>query len=343
MKIAFIFPRFTGPYGGEKYVISLANEIVRLGHEVSIITQRRMAKCDVRFSKEVQIISLDTLKFRDHNIVTFLDWILMIRVALRVKKDFEVVAPMIWQSILGGALAKQIFGVKVVYHCFEPPRFLYDLKEFTFTNVKLLGKLLLAALIPLVRIIDTWAVKRADAIISISDWTAGEVERIYGLRSEIVYPGIEAERFLKYTKEQARKELGIPSSLKVYTSASKLHRRKRIDRAIDVFQEHLNNTEDGIFYIIGSGPHEDDIRDIVSRKKLRNVRVLGEVDEEMIPLYLNASDYFVFTAVNEPFGIAPLEAKVAGCKVIPEPPRYPVVSWREHASRVLSVYRAVSG
>jgi glycosyltransferase involved in cell wall biosynthesis len=294
-------------------------------------------------SKKVEVITLGTLNLRDHNILTFLDWILMIRVPFAMKKNFEIVAPMIWQSVFGGALAKSIFGAKVVYHCFEPPRFLYDLKEFTFMNVKSLEKLLLAVLIPLVRIIDTWAVRRADAIISISDWTAGEVERIYGLRSEIVYPGIETERFSKYTKEQARKKLGIPNSLKVYASASKLHRRKRIDRAIDVFQEHLNNTEKGIFYIIGSGPHEDEIREIVSRKNLCNVRILGEVDEEMIPLYLNASDYFVFTAVNEPFGIAPLEAKVASCQVIPEAPKYPVVSWCEHASRVLSVYRTVTG
>jgi glycosyltransferase involved in cell wall biosynthesis len=56
---------------------------------------------------------------------------------------------------------------------------------------------------------------------------------------------------------------------------------------------------------------------------------------------LNAADYFIFTAFKEPFGIAPLEAKAAGCKVIPQELPYPLLNWKEHAQKVAALYQNI--
>jgi glycosyltransferase involved in cell wall biosynthesis len=309
---------------------------------VSIFTQRRNKNFDSFLSKNVTVIELGTLNFKNHNVMTFLDWFLMFRIPFQIREEFEIVAPVLWQSALGCALMKSLNRkTKVVYHCLEPPRFVYDLRKETLGMVKLWEKILLMGLIPVIKYFDLWAVKKADGIISSSDWTACQIRKIYGLKSEIIYPGVEIKRFKKYTKERARKELKISKAVKLYVSVSKLHRRKRIDQAIEYFQRHLKDVKRKIFYIIGSGPEERKIRELVESKKLENVKILGEVEESMIPVYLNAGDYFIFTAVNEPFGIAPLEATVAGCKVIPRAPRYPVIGWREHALKVLESYEGV--
>jgi len=63
---------------------------------------------------------------------------------------------------------------------------------------------------------------------------------------------------------------------------------------------------------------------------------IGVISGEAVVLYNAAADYFLFTAKNEPFGIAPQEARVAGVKVLPKGRPYPILTWQESTKNLLS-------
>ncbi|MBU2100982.1 glycosyltransferase [Candidatus Micrarchaeota archaeon] len=244
-----------------------------------------------------------------------------------------------WQAAFAGGIIKIFNGKKkIVYRCLEPPRFLYDLKKESKSNLSFFSKVFLHILSPLIKSIDYSSVKKCDAVISISKRTKNQVKEIYGIDSEVVEPGIETERFKKYSKEEARKKLKINRGAKIYLSVSKLHKRKRIDLAIEYFKKNRTKGKT-VFFIIGDGPEKENLEKI--RGGFKDIIFLGRLEDKLVDLYLSAADYFIFTAKNEPFGIAPLEAKLAGCKIVPKDSTNKIQSWEETAKQLNRIYTRV--
>jgi len=332
MKIAFIFPKFTGPYGGERLVLKLSSELIDLGLEVTIYTHRFNNSCNSLKHKNLKIVDNKSLISKNHNVSTLLSFFYMPLLINKISSDFDIICGVGWQSAYGLYLLQEKnpeIKNKLVYYCLEPPRFLYDL-QVANSDFNLLSKIFIKLLSPFIKNKDKKSVSEIKNIFSISSWTSEQVQNIYKRKSDIIYPGIEIERFKKFKKSEARKILGINQEEKIFLSVSKLHYRKRIDKALKLFKEKEDNFSK--FYIIGSGPEKENLIKLVDDFKLQNkIQFLGKLSDEKLVLYNNAADYFIFTALNEPFGIAPLEAKVAGCKIIPEDIKQPVCSWKETA------------
>jgi len=326
MKIAIIFPRLSGPYGGEKILIKVSGELVKLGHKITLYVYQYNKICARYLNSEIQVVAVNALTFQKHNLDTFLAYLSMPYLAGKIQGEYDLILGMTWQSAFAlwwiKKFRKRFRTTPLIYHCFEPPRFIYDLQTIT-------GNSVLARFVkPLIKWLDRISVKSVDQIVSISDYIQEQVKAIYGRDSFKNYPGVEIERFQKYTKTEARKSLGIPEGQEVFLSISKLHRRKRLDRALKIFLKKRRN-RNSVFFIAGRGPEEDRLRAQARRMKLNDtVRFIGVVLGDKTAQYMAACDYFIFTALNEPFGIAPLEAKVAGAKVIPKERPYPIISWQ---------------
>lgn len=335
MKIAIIFPRLSGPYGGEKILIETSNELVRRGHEVVIYVYEYNKICGNYLDVNIRVVKCHSFKFRRHNLDTFLAYIAMPWVAQKVGRDYDLILGMTWQAALALWWLRKVRRfrlIPLVYHCFEPPRFLYDLQTVT-------GNSFLARFIAyFIRRIDRASVRSADAVVAISDYIQKEVRKIYGRKSVKIYPGVEIARFKKYSRKQGRAILGIAENAEVFLSISKLHKRKRLDEALRIFQDQ-RKSKDSIFYIGGAGPEENNLRQLAKKMGLgKQVAFIGVVLGEKCAQYMAACDYFVFTALNEPFGIAPLEAKVAGAKVIPRESSYPILSWQESVEKMEKLF-----
>lgn len=175
-------------------------------------------------------------------------------------------------------------------------------------------------------------------IIVLSEWGTKQFRQIYGINPEIVYPGVEIDRFRRFSKYEARNILNLDKTSKIFLSVSKLHIRKRIDEALRVYREYSKDFKNSIFFIIGDGPEKDNLEKLAVNIGLNSVRFLGRLSDEEVTLYYKAADYFIFIAKNEPFGIAPLEAKISGYKLIPENRLNPILSWRDSAKQIASIY-----
>jgi len=70
-------------------------------------------------------------------------------------------------------------------------------------------------------------------------------------------------------------------------------------------------------YIIGTGPEEENLKDIVKKLDTReNVEFLGYISEDKKYSYIKSVDGCVFPSILEPFGIVLLEAMVCGKPVV---------------------------
>jgi len=336
MDIGIVFPRFTGPYGGERLVINEAKELSKLNKKVTVYTREFEKSFADNLPKNLQIVEGIKFKTRNHQINALIDLLYIPFLIRKIKEKHDIIIVIGWQAALGGAIIKTFNNnKKVIYRCLEPPRFIYDLKNESGKNMSFFSKKTLFVLSPIIKLIDKISVKKCDMIISISENTQEQIKKIYGIDSTIVNPGIEIGRFKKHTKNEARKKLKIKQELKVYLSSSKLHKRKRIDSAMR-FYEKKRMKNKTVMFVIGSGPEEKKLKE--SAQGIKDIVFLGNISDKMLELYLSAADYFVFTAKNEPFGIAPLEAKLAGCKIVPNDFDKPIKNWSETAKELNKIY-----
>jgi glycosyltransferase involved in cell wall biosynthesis len=319
LTIAFVVPRFTGPFGPERSALTWAGELAGLGQNVTVYTHRFDDSCRHLVGPDLNLVVTGFPPVRNHVLSTFFDFVLMPWLCLRVKAKYDVIQGITWQAAFGLRLIRLMRrgGRALTAHwCTEPPRFLYDLLPETFGSEKAPKHLLVRPVLSLLRVLDRWALRSVDLPMCLSRWIKAEVERIYGREFEVVYPGVETERFQRGRRERARERLGIPHDETVFLSVSKLHRRKRLDRAMAIFAELA--PENSVFYVLGDGPHREMYRAVARDVAPDRIRLVGRVSDDDVALYMSAADYCIFVAKNEPFGMAPVEAALSGCWVISE-------------------------
>jgi glycosyltransferase involved in cell wall biosynthesis len=158
------------------------------------------------------------------------------------------------------------------------------------------------------RIVDILSMKRIKSVISISKYIQKKVLRIYGVDSEVVYPGISKYWFEKPSKievEIVKKKYNLPETFLMITS--RLFSYKNIDWAI---RSAIENNID--LFIVGSGPDYNFLKSVARQSKyihfLRNVS-----DEELKSMY-SLSSCFLFPALED-FGYVSIEAMAQGTPV----------------------------
>ncbi len=319
LRIAFVFPRFTGPFGPERHLLLWACELARLGQDVTVYTHRFDENCRHLVEPGVTIVQTGLPPVKNHVVAALLDFVFMPWLALHVKGDYDVIQGMTWQAALGIRLIRWLRRAHrpiAAHWCTEPPRFAYDLLPETFGSERKPQRFLVKPFIAALRTLDRTAVRTADLLICSSRWMKREVEHIYDRPFEVIYPGVETGRFRRGGKTEARQRLGIPTDRKVFLSVSKLHRRKRLDHAIKMFAQKA--PQNSVFYILGDGPHREVLHRTAQEIAPDRVVFSGKVSDEDVALYMSAADYFIFVAKNEPFGMAPVEAALSGCWIVSE-------------------------
>ncbi len=341
--ILYVFPFFTGPYGAERMLSDIVNGISqRKMYRSSIMTLSKNET--MLISNNIQIYSLlstGLYKKIGHNALTFLSpFLLIFWFLLTNLKNYQIFHLLNWQSLLVAPIIKlKNPKASVIYHCTEPPRFLYDLKEETLSNKKAFIKIILKIYSYIISKWDSFSISKVDKIISISEWTEKEIKSIYNKDSEIVYPAIEVERFNKYSKVEARRKLKLNSNLKLYITVSKIHPRKKIDESIDLFIKHSKSNSNSRYFIIGGGPDENMIKEYILKVKDTRIIMKGKIEsDDEVALYFMSSDYFIFTAKNEPFGIAPLEARSAGCEILGIDHKRSILNPKQLVSEIVRIY-----
>lgn len=142
---------------------------------------------------------------------------------------------------------------------------------------------------------DRKAAQRSDWLVANSNWTAKCVQEAFERDAVVIYPPVHVENFSSKTPRKS-----------YYLTVSRLVPYKRVDLIVEAF----NNL--GLPLVIaGDGQEHEKLR----RMAGPNIRFLNNQNDAQIAKLMGEAKAFVYAA-EEDFGIAPVEAQAAGCRVV---------------------------
>jgi glycosyltransferase involved in cell wall biosynthesis len=216
---------------------------------------------------------------------------------------------------------------KLIWYCGEPLRPLWenwlsgmDYKELSCTVKptanELYGKSLTSIFLSnklysystsLLRAIDKTTAQNYQTIIANSNYMKKVVERIYSLEKNIpvIHPGVEPSPHAlnNYNEELGKYILAVGAMIPMKNYATILNAFCSLPYQLRTKMKLL---------IIGSGPLEDNIRSQAKELELENVVFRSKVSEQILNNYYLNSSFVVHMALNEPFGLVPVEAALYG-------------------------------
>jgi len=155
-------------------------------------------------------------------------------------------------------------------------------------------------------------VRRADRVITSSDYSAGQIAKFYGAARDkiaVVPEPIDLDAWQRALSEAPREE-GPPRILTV----AHLYPRKGVDTLLRAF---ARLTTDAVLRIVGAGPERNRLEHLAQTLNLTNhIHFLGHLPfAALIAEYRNAT-IFALPTEQEGFGIVFLEAMASGLPII---------------------------
>ena len=300
----------TKPRGGVTHTINLAESLARLGHDVHVYAlssgngfpsavglPHTLIQCPVK-----EYTSIDD-KIKDY-IDTYTSYL------AESGLDYDILH------------AEDCISANALFNLREP-----GLIDYYARTVHHLDDFTSACLIEC----QDKSIRKPDYLISVSEHWKRELETKYSLHSEVINNGVDYGLYSSVgseKKESAKKEFGAEGA-RVMLSIGGIEPRKNTIttlRAYNAARAYLKSHGERLVWLIGGGETLFDYRAYreeffselgrLGLKEGSDVRVLGNVPSEKMPLLYASADVFVFPSVKEGWGLVLLEAMSAGVPVV---------------------------
>jgi glycosyltransferase involved in cell wall biosynthesis len=193
-------------------------------------------------------------------------------------------------------------------------------QAINWSDGTLSGKLKLAAGIPLLWAQERSFYRAAHRLSALSLYTRGEIARLFGRRVATKIRCIpwwrDPTQFRSTSREEARRLLGWPQSIRILFTLRRLVPRMGLDTLLAAMQG-LEGLQAAL-YIAGDGPERERLAKLATRAPGSiQISFLGSISDQDAALAYQAADLFVLpTRTLECFGIIGLEALSFGCPVM---------------------------
>lgn len=291
MRLAIFHDFFGSIGGGERLVLQLAKEL-----NADIITTDFDGKVAEKLeAKNVKVVSLgQTIK------VPVLKQVHAS--ALFALADFSKQYDFF---ILSGSWA--VFAAKKhkpnLLYCHCLPRAFFDLYEKKKKHLGFLERQLFKAWVAVHKKAFLGRLREVDRILANSRNVQERIKRFADRESKVIYPGVKTKKF------------GFKKFGNFWLSVNRLYPEKRLELQIEAFKKMPGER----LVIVGSfskGDHAQRYAKKISSMLPENISLKQNIAEkELLELYANCTG-LIATAVDEDFGLTPLEAMSAGKPVV---------------------------
>ncbi len=218
---------------------------------------------------------------------------------LAANLEFDIIHAHDWMTFLAGIFLKDKYNKPLVLHVHSLE---YDRVGHKKTSW--------------VYDIERFAMSKADTVISVSDYTVGLIESIYGLSRKRIQKIYNAITIPDFRIENKIKHNQIFKVL----FAGRIYENKGIEYFIEIANHVLKKVKDVEFVVVGRGRGNVKFEEIEGFNKIESYfRYLGFVKRnELFQLY-NDCDVLCMPSVSEPFGLTAIEAAYVGLPVVLSP------------------------
>jgi len=173
----------------------------------------------------------------------------------------------------------------------------------------------------LYKILQNFVLKNSDRITVNSEATRNELVRrfpAYSSKVKIIPMGVDINLFKKKKNQKPKKY----EKNKILLFVGRLSDQKGVQYLIDSMQDIRRYYPKIKLLVVGEGPYERILRDLVHNKDLEDsVEFLGSMPFLEIPQLYNYADIFVMPSLStktgtEALGLSLLEAMASGCAVV---------------------------
>jgi len=162
---------------------------------------------------------------------------------------------------------------------------------------------------PGIRAATRYVVRRAAAVVAVSEWLRARLEHAApgaSSKTKVVDCGVDLERFAPRDAGAARADVGWSPSGTAFLCLGALSERKNVLGLARAFERR----GEGELAFVGDGP----LRGALEGRA--GIRVVGRVAHDAVPAWIAACDVLCQPSLVEPFGLATLEAMAAGRSVV---------------------------
>ena len=169
-------------------------------------------------------------------------------------------------------------------------------------------------------------VHAADRIVVATEHEVGLLRRIYGVapgRTRVVPLGVDLGRFRPQEARRARAELGLSPESRIVLAVCRIQRLKGLDILVRALAQIARpGGVPGVELLIAGGVEQasqevDRLRALAEELGVgEEVRFVGAVPHERLPLYYASADVVAVPSLYESFGLAAVEAMAAGVPVV---------------------------
>lgn len=157
-------------------------------------------------------------------------------------------------------------------------------------------------------LVDIW--NQADAVIRVNKKDIPLFSTIAPRNKFFYVPnGYNRDDISYIPQETARGKLGLPLDKKILFNLAGLYPYKGHRYLIQAMKEVIEERDDVLCFIGGSGHLEKELKKQIKRLGLENhVKLLGFIPHDEVACWNSAADLFVLPSLNESFGIVQIEA-----------------------------------
>ena len=157
-------------------------------------------------------------------------------------------------------------------------------------------------------------IRKVRAVITVSHFSKERIVRLTGVEPEsvhVIFNGVDS-RFRPVDPDkvkQTRRDLDLTHPYILFVGS--LEPRKNLKTLLEAWR--LGNFDGATLALVGASSHLFQILQFDSIPK--GVRLLGRVEDDLLPALYSGAAGFVYPSVYEGFGLPPLEALACGCPI----------------------------
>lgn len=321
MKICFISPEYLPLSGGTgAYVYYLSNELMRNGHEISIVTGYERAQ-DVQVSP---LHSIHFLKIPKIPIVkSFMFAGYSFKKLSSVRDTSNVDVTHVNLPLVPNFAVPSNFGqalISTVHSTWKGEAEAIRGEPYNRLNA---NEKFLVSFNWFLRIFEEKMLNRSCRLIAVSDFTRRELVRYYNIKESkirIIHNGVDIDKFKPAPdKRRLKEELGLNPNDIAILSVGRLYARKGLFTLIESIPAVVKKFKNAKFIISGKG-QSDEMKKLVAHAERLGVHdkiiFTGYFPDKKLPKLYQAADVFAFSTFYEHHPFAVLEALSTGLPVV---------------------------